>query len=260
MRTRERIVIDYNPSEPPEHWINKHVRSLPKGKVTVIHSTYLDNPFLPDEQVEAIERLKDQDPAMWAVYGLGQWAQLRGKIYTNRGEAQDMPQGKHVYGIDFGHTNPTAVVRVLLSGEDLYWQEVVYETHLTNTDLIQRLKAEDVPRGAILYCDAAEPDRIEELRRAGFAARPAKKDVKTGIDFCKRYRIVTVNSPNIQSEIAGYKWRENKQGDVLDEPVKYNDHAMDAGRYATFTHYFTPPAKTGYESVGSRPEYDNGAW
>ena len=260
MRTRERIILDYNPSEPPEHWINLHVRSLPEDKCTVIHSTYLDNPFLPDEQVEAIERLKTQDPAMWAVYGLGKWAQLRGKIYTNRDATTEFPAGKVVYGIDFGMTSPTAVVRVLKQGDELYWQEIVYETNMTNSDLIARLKAEGLTRGTILYCDAAEPDRIEELKRAGFDARSAKKDVLAGIDFCRSHRIVLVNSPNAAKEIASYKWKENRQGDVLDEPLKYNDHAMDAGRYATFSHYFVPPQKPGYKSIAKRTRFRDGAW
>ena len=260
MRTRERIIIDYNPSEPPEHWLNQHVRSLPPEKVTIIHSTYLDNPFLPDEQREAIERLREQDPAMWSVYGLGEWAQLRGKIYTNRISGESMPPGKCIYGVDFGHTNPSAVVKVSLQGNDLYWQEVVYETHLTNTDLIERIKSEGVEHGAMLYCDAAEPDRIEELRRAGFNARAAKKDIKTGIDFCQRYRIVHIG-PNISKEIGAYKWAENRQGDVLDSPVKYNDHAMDAARYATFSHYFTPSQGIKYKSISQREAgFKEGGW
>lgn len=259
MRTRERIILDYNPSEPPEHWINTHVLTLPPEKLTVIHSTYVDNAFLPDEQREEIERLRELDPALWSVFGLGKWAQLRGRIYTNREPVTVIPMGG-VYGIDFGHTAPTAVVRCLLEGGTLYWEEVVYETHMTNSDLIERLKAEGLPRGAVLYCDAAEPDRIEELKRAGFSARPAKKDVKTGVDFCRRWPIRYVGA-NIGKEIASYKWAENRQGDVLDEPIKYNDHAMDAARYGTFTHYFTPAAKTEYKSVVKREaKFKEGAW
>jgi len=259
MRTRLKLIIDCNPKAPPDHWVNTEVRALPSDKVTVIHSTYLDNPFMPDEQREALERLKDTDPSLWSVYGLGLYAEIRGKIYSNRIEGGEMPEGQCVYGIDFGHTNPTAVVRILLKGNDLYWQEVVYETHLTNSDLIERLKAEGVARGSKLYCDAAEPDRIVELRRAGFDAIPAKKDVQAGIDFCQRYRIIHIGA-NVTKEIASYKWKENRQGDPLDEPVKYNDHAMDAGRYGTFTHYFSPPAKTQYKSVTQRETFKDGAW
>jgi phage terminase large subunit len=259
MRTKGQIYIDYNPSESPEHWIHQNILSLPPSEVTVIHSTYLDNPFLPLDQVREIERLKDQDPVAWSVFGLGKWAQLRGKIYTNWSRGETMPEGG-VYGIDFGHTVPTAVVKVNLQDGTLYWSEEVYETNMTNTDLIQRLKAQGVPQGSILYCDAAEPDRIEELRRAGFQARAAKKDVMTGIDFCRRYPIVAIG-PNICKELGSYKMKQNAQGDTLDEPLKYNDHAMDAARYATFSHYFVPPVKSSYKTVVSREaKFEGGAW
>ncbi len=260
MRTRERIIIDYNPSEPPEHWINAHVRCLPANKVTVIHSTYVDNPFLPDEQREEIERLRETDPALWSVYGLGIWAQMRGRIYNNRTELSQMPAGAHVYGVDFGHTNASAVVRVLLTGDDLYWQEVVYQTHLTTPDLVARMKEEGVPLKARLYCDAAEPDRIEELRRAGYDARAARKDVKNGIDFCQRYKI-HFSGPNLAKEIAAYKWAENRAGEPLEMPVKFMDHAMDAARYATYTHYFSPPGRIEYKTVQRREAgFKEGGW
>ena len=34
--------------------------------------------------------------------------------------------------------------------------------------------------------------------------------------------------------IKGYKYRKNKDGVTLDEPVKVNDHAMDALAYAVY--------------------------
>lgn len=253
MRTRLKVIIDFNPKEPPEHWITTEVLSLPPDKVTVIDSTYLDNPFMPDGQREMLERLKDTDPALWSVYGLGKYVQIRGKIYTNREQVSVIPPGG-VYGIDFGHTNPTAVIRCLLQDNTLFWDEILYETHMTNADLISRLKAQGIPQGSILYCDAAEPDRIEELRRAGFDARMAKKDVKTGIDFCQRFPI-RYSGANIGKEIASYKWKENRYEEPLDEPLKYNDHAMDAARYGTFSHYFVPNEGPKYESLARREKW-----
>jgi len=262
LRTRSTTVMDYNPSGGERHWIRRNILTRGTDKVTVVHSTYLDNlRFLTQEIIDEIEYLKNADPVAWSVFGLGIWATLKGKIYTNWVESfAPFPAGQAVYGIDFGHAVPTAVVKILADGNDLYWQEIVYETNLTNSDLIVRLKAEGVPKGAKLYCDAAEPDRIEELRRAGFDAIAAKKDVDAGIDFCRRYRIVLVSSPHLADEIAEYKMKQTKDGETLDEPLKYNDHAMDAGRYGTFTHYFSPPAKTQYKSVTQRETFKDGAW
>ncbi len=43
---------------------------------------------------------------------------------------------------------------------------------------------------------------------------------------------IDYNSPNLLEEIQGYKWKVDKDENVLDEPVKFRDHLMDARRYA----------------------------
>ncbi len=115
---------------------------------------------------------------------------------------------------------------------------MVYQSHLTNSDLIERVKKE-IPQQfadvALLRADESEPDRIEEFKRAGFrieAAPKGKNSVRDGIDFCKRIKMhICDESVNLIKEMRGYKWKE-KDGQILDEPVKYLDHALDGARYA----------------------------
>jgi phage terminase large subunit len=65
---------------------------------------------------------------------------------------------------------------------------------------------------------------------------PAKKDVLKGIDFAKSRKLrVYSESSNLIKELQSYKWREDKDGRVLDEPVKFQDHLMDAMRYGLYT-------------------------
>ena len=65
-----------------------------------------------------------------------------------------------------------------------------------------------------------------------------------GIDFVKRKNLhVHEDAINLDKEIRAYKWKETKDGITLDEPVKFNDHAMDAIRYGLFTHYGKPKRK-----------------
>jgi len=53
----------------------------------------------------------------------------------------------------------------------------------------------------------------------------------------KRYKLhIHKDSVNLIKEFQGYKWKEDKNGNILDEPVKFNDHALDAVRYGIFTH------------------------
>lgn len=240
LRTGKKVFIDYNPADE-FHWIYEQLLNG-RDDVTFIQSTYLDNPFLADEIKREIERLRGIDENLWKIYGLGERGQLRGIIYPNWQTCDTLPEGGEVlYGLDFGYNNPTALVQVVIKDREVYVQEVVYESHLTNNDLIERLKMLVPNRSATIYADAAEPQRIQEIYRAGFNIKAADKEVKKGIDVVKTFPVfVTKNSINIQKERNSYKWKVDIQERTLDEPVKFNDHAMDAIRYAIHTHHLKP--------------------
>lgn len=69
------------------------------------------------------------------------------------------------------------------------------------------------------------------------AARKGKNSVKDGIDAVKTYRIHFLDTnTDFNAEISTYKWREMKNGVVLDEPAKFNHYAMDALCMEVFSH------------------------
>jgi len=136
--------------------------------------------------------------------------------------------------------NPTALVRIRLKERETWEEELIYEG-MTNDELINRLAMLEVPRNAEIWADAEAPDRIEEIYRAGWhGIRPAQKgkqSVKDGIDFCLRFKThVLRTSVNLIKELQLYKWQKDMHGNVLDQPVKFKDHLMDARRYAIFGH------------------------
>ena len=102
---------------------------------------------------------------------------------------------------------------------------------------------------AIIYADHAEPKSIEELRRYKFNVKEADKDVWNGILKVKSLSVYyTYNSKNIHNERLSYKWKTNSNNDIIEEPVKSNDDAMDAIRYAIHTH-LSAPAKRAFFAV-----------
>ena len=80
------------------------------------------------------------------------------------------------------------------------------------------------------------------MKRAGFDVRLANKTSRIdSIDFVKSMPLhITRDSVNLMGEIQTYIWDTDKDGNHIDEPVKLNDHALDAGRYATWTGLHTP--------------------
>lgn len=238
LRTREIIFLDFNPADE-QSWVYT-VSDDPKN--ILIHSTYKDNPFLTKEQVDEIESLQLADENLWKVYGLGLRGTSSETIYTHWKPCKELPgKGERFYGQDFGFNVASALVEVEYYEGAIYVDERLYETKLTTGDLIERYKGLNVGKRTEIFCDAAEPKTIEELIRAGYNAKPADKDVLEGIRKVKSLPLyITERSVNIIKEIKSYKWKTDKDGKVLDEPVKFSDHALDALRYAVFTKLIQP--------------------
>jgi phage terminase large subunit len=104
---------------------------------------------------------------------------------------------------------------------------------MTNADIIEFLSHE--ARGDI-FGDPSSKMMLEEIRRAGYSAYEGHKGVKESIDLCQRQKLVIPEaSQNLTREIRSYTWKKNKDGlggGFMPEPVKFNDHAVDAMRYA----------------------------
>ena len=223
-------------------WINKRLKK--QSDVEVIHSTYKDNPFAQTADIDVLEGLKDQDDSYYRIYTLGLYAKLKGKIHDIE-IASKYPDGLEIiYGLDFGFINPSVLIKYEIDIEKMavYMTELIYETHLTNSDLIDRMK-EEVPkegRRKDIYADSAEPDRIEEIYQAGFNVKPCKKgkgSVVNGINFLNRFKLYSrEENVNTNREYRGYKRKVDKNGEVLEDPVEYNDHCPTTGRYAVYTH------------------------
>lgn len=221
------------------HWIYQELFEKKKDNVAILHSTYKDNPFLPEDYIRELEALKEQDEMYYKVYTLGEWGVLRNIIFTNYELVDEWPEtvDEVIYGLDFGYNNPSALLEVGIKDQEIYLRELLYESYLTNQDLIEKMKELILDRSRYIYADSAEPARIDEIARAGFNIHPAEKSVKDGIDFVKRQKLhILKDSVNLIKEINGYKYREDKDGNALEEPVKFRDHLMSAMRYAIYTH------------------------
>lgn len=240
MRTDKQIFLDYNPSHF-NHWIYDELHT--RKDCVIIPSTYKDNPFLQPEIVREIESYKNKDKNYWRIYGLGLRGIAETLIYSHWKLCDDLPENpdETIYGLDFGFNNPSALMEITIKDKNYYWKELLYESQLTNPQLIGRMNSLGVDKNKYIYADSSEPARIEEINLAGFNILPADKSVSDGIDFVKSHGFfITKDSLNALKEIKFYGWKV-KDEKPIDEPVKVKDHLMDAGRYACYTH-----SKEGY--------------
>jgi len=232
-RTNDRIIIDYNPSDE-FHWIYDKV--LTRDDVEFYQTTYKDNPFISEEIIQEIERLKDTDENYWRVYGLGERGQSRSLVFTFQ-TTKDIPTEAKLIarGLDFGFSNDsTALVETYILDQNMYVNELIYRTGMTNQDIGNEFARLKLDRRDEVFCDSAEPKSIEEIHRMGWNVKPTYKgSINIGIDMIRRYKLnVTEGSLNIIKELRNYKYIEDKNGQLTNKPIDAFNHAIDALRYS----------------------------
>lgn len=234
-RTRECIFYDYNPHSI--FWIEDKVISLPENERYVIKSNYLDNDQLDSAIRKEIELKASRDPNYKRVHVDVEYGISEGLIFTHYNLVDEMPDtDRQRHGIDFGFTNdPTTLIDLRLNNGELWIDELLYRTQMTNQDIISILKSFNLER-KIIVADSAEPKSIEEIYRAGVNIKPAVKgadSINRGIDLLKTYKLnVTKRSINLIKELRNYSWRISKDGSMTNEPIDNFNHAIDALRYA----------------------------
>jgi phage terminase large subunit len=236
IRTTGQIILSYNPSFSPKHWIIKELSV--RDDVQTYITTYRDNPYLPEEQVRFIEKYRETNPRYWQTYGLGQFAVNEKQIYDFEVVDEfDFDTAEFVcFGLDIGYvSDPTALVAIWKSGDKIIVNEHIYQRGLITQQIIDILK-ENVDSRDIIIVDSSEPRLIDEIKKGGFPlARGVKKgkdSIQWGIDLVKKYRIVVPKSnTNLIEELYSYEWVDDGNGGVTNVPVDANNHLLDAMRY-----------------------------
>ena len=239
VRTRGRVLFGYNPTR--QFWVHEEIQ--PRPECTSINSTYKDNEFLSAAQVAEIEANR-KDSRWWRVYGEGLVGAYEGVIYDFE-QIEEMPSKDgmvELYGIDFGFTHdPSVAVRCLVhtGRREIYAEQLFYRTQMLNSDIVAELKAQGVPMAATIVADSAEPKSIEEIRRAGYRnIRGAYKATRIAeqIAHIKQYQLfITKQSVEAIKELRQFVWAQDRDGRMLNEPMRGGDHFADAMRYAVFS-------------------------
>ena len=245
------LLLTFNPIDQ-NHWLNKYFfLAQTQEDVEIQHYTYKDNQFLDAEYIKSLEELADIDTNLHTIYTLGEWGKLENQVYTNWHqelfgyEYDDFDAT--IAGADFGWEHQNAWVLIGIKERELYIIDEVYTSKQLNSEFIESIKeklVEHVPDRRLhkqipIYCDAAEPSKIAEMKAAELNPYPAKKDVLDGISAVRQHSIiVNPRAVNFAKEIHGYTRQKDKDGNIQELPDKKRgfDHLMDAMRYAVYTY------------------------
>lgn len=223
----KKVILSFNPLY--REWLYKLIQDNKSLKVTV-----KDNPFIEPDQIKILERLTGINRK---VYLEGEFAREDERLVFKNPIIldTDLAYKDIVWGLDFGYNNPTALVKIGITEN---WEFVVMEdykiSHITNSELVDIMKSIGVKE--LVVADSSEPQRIVELRNAGFnVVGSIKTRVFEQIQRLLEEKIYfSRKAVNTLKEIETYSFKTNREGIVEDEVIKLNDHCIDAMRYAIY--------------------------
>lgn len=249
LRTRKRLIIDFNPDDE-EHWVNTKIeqeRAIKKGDVDILISTYRDNQFLTPSEIESIEYYREVDPQAWAVYGLWQYGKIKGRIFEHFEEVDWIDDTWKFcgHGLDFWYTNdPTSMIQLYERnwGKEILLDELIYETGLTNPQISEVINEYNIPYDDQIIADSSEPKSIRELVDLWHNVQAVKKgedSVRFWISLMKWKKIfVTRTSIKLKRELKKYTWKALANWEYSRQPIDKNNHAIDAARYICMWYFW----------------------
>lgn len=234
-RRSELVMADFNPTA--QFWLEKWLEYQENYKV--ILSNHIDNLFLPDTERRKIEARAAKDPNFKRIHIDCEYGIYEGLVFPLIEIVDQWPEGlAKGYGLDFGYTNdPTALIATSERGDDLYLDELIYMTGLTNRDIANMFESVGIKKNYdVIIADSAEPKSIDEIRLSGYNIKPAIKgadSIKAGIDKMLQKNIkITKRSVNLIREFRNYSWVTDKLGNPTNKPIDGFNHGIDAVRYS----------------------------
>ncbi|WOW16824.1 PBSX family phage terminase large subunit [Clostridioides difficile] len=242
----KRLTLSFNPILK-DHWLYTEYfdiweddkQYVEKDNVSILKTTYKDNKFLAEDDIKALEN--ESDKYYYEVYTLGNWGLLGAVIFKNW-RVEDFSDIENTFdnfrhGIDWGFADdPFAYVK---SHYDRMRRKLYICDEIEAVGLLNREVAPLVSKKAnrdLVICDNASPKDVAEfsdLRVNAVSARKGAGSIEYGIKFLQGLEIIIhPRCQNFKDEINKYKYKEDKNGNILPIAVDKDNHLRDALRYS----------------------------
>ncbi|WP_077705800.1 PBSX family phage terminase large subunit [Clostridioides difficile] len=242
----KRLTLSFNPILK-DHWLYTEYfdiweddkQYVEKDNVSILKTTYKDNKFLAEDDIKALEN--ESDKYYYEVYTLGNWGVLGAVIFKNW-RVEDFSDIESTFdnfrhGIDWGFADdPFAYVK---SHYDRMRRKLYICDEIEAVGLLNREAAPLVSKKAnrdLVICDNASPKDVAEfsdLRINAVSARKGAGSIEYGIKFLQGLEIIIhPRCQNFKNEINKYKYKEDKNGNILPIAVDKDNHLIDALRYS----------------------------
>jgi hypothetical protein len=206
-------------------------------------STY-ENNMISRQEIDSIKQEISESAFNQEI--LAQFTKFEGMVYEEWSRAMIKPleltPKRYYAGIDFGYNHPFAMSILAENDGVFHLVDEIYERKLGVADrnrLVKEMLDKYNPERCV--ADSEDPLSIQELRTyTDFNIESmvkGKDSVITGIRNLKNLMsqgnfFVTENCYGFIDEVENYCWKQNKDGDNKDEPIKEGDDMLDSVRYA----------------------------
>lgn len=216
------------------------------------HFTSFDNPHLPKADLKKYRNQMTED--RFAQEYMADFRKAEGLVYkefsreTHVLPAHNTPtpplSSTSIIGADFGWNHPAVLLHILVDHDGRFWvMDEWYKQHKTIEQMIE-VAQKFTPQVTMTYPDQAEPANIEQMKKAGLNPREVSKRVIPGIDkvremLLQKRIIIHPRCQNLILEFETYSYPDDsraRSSRTMEHPLKENDDAMDALRYAIFNH------------------------
>lgn len=239
------------------------------------HATSYDNPFLASEEIDRIKEDTTED--QFAQEYMAEFKKMTGLVYklfdrkTHVVTADKLPDLRGCtlgVGIDFGFTNPTAVVFVAMDYDANWWvYDEIYKSGMTTEQTAYAIKSK-MGKEHFTYKvgDSAQAQEIANLNAYPYAMgidpiNKSKDSIESGIrlindmlkvrDNGKPKLFISENCEDLIFEFETYRYPEKKADkNESEQPMKENDHLLDALRYLKLKLYYGNPALKAHKPQG----------
>lgn len=238
----KQITLLFNPWSATS-WLKKRFFDAPDEDTLATTTTWKCNEWLDEADRKVFEKMRDTNPRRYRIEGDGDWGIAEGLIFPNAVREEFnadtirvLPDIKACFGLDFGYSDPNALVCMLLDNANLkiYIFDEWYKTGATNKEIAEAIKIKGYG-SQVIICDSAEPKSIAELREEGIRAEASRKgrdSVKHGIQLIQNYRlIVHPRCANFWNAVQNYCWAKDRDGNPTNKPEHEFSHGCDAMRY-----------------------------
>ena len=209
----------------------------------ILHSTYLDNPFLDESYLKRMENMKLRNYNRWKIEALGEFVTLDKLVFQNwKSEEFNHTEikGELICGLDFGFVNDTSAFVASILDEPnkrIYIFREWGDIGKTNQELAKIIESLGFSKSVII-ADSAEKKSIEEIRRAGIgrirASVKGPDSIMHGIQQLQNYEIIVHPScEKVIVELENYSWQKDKNtNEYINKPIDAFNHFLDALRYS----------------------------